>query len=278
MADAGKVRALQERARKVRLNILDLVGVGRAGHLGGSNSAADIVTALYFDQMRFDPKNPRWEGRDRLLLSKGHAALCQYAALCELGVLEHDELSTIKTLGSRLQGHPDMRYCPGIEANTGSLGQGLSIALGMALGLRLDGGDQRVYCIMGDGELNEGQIWEAAMAAAHHKASRLIGIVDRNRVQATSTTCEVMDSGDVAAKFEAFGWRVLRIDGHDMNAIVDALTIAAQPDEAGRPTAIVAETIKGKGADFAEGKAAFHNGALTEEQFASARAQLEGRA
>lgn len=272
MKDKNLSEALEKKAKQVRLNILELVGVGRAGHLGGSNSAADIITALYFHKIRYHADDPRWEGRDRVLLSKGHAALCQYAALCELGVIPREWLPTVKSLGSKLQGHPDMTKCPGIEANTGSLGQGLSIALGMALGLRIDGGDQKVYCIMGDGELGEGQIWEAAMAASAYKLDNLVGIVDRNRVQATAPVAEVLDSGDIGAKFAAFGWQVIEIDGHNMDEIVDALDKADTVK--GRPTAIIANTVKGKGVDFAEGKASFHNGTLTQEQYDNAHAQI----
>lgn len=264
--------ALKERAKAVRLNVLELVGVGKAGHLGGSCSAADLVAALYFGKMQYRPEDPAWPGRDRLVLSKGHAALCQYAALCELGVLERALLPTAKALGSALQGHPDMTKCPGIEANTGSLGQGLSISLGLALGLRLDGGAQRVYCILGDGELEEGQVWEAAMAAAHYRADNLTAIVDRNGVQATDAVDAIMDVGDVSAKFKAFGWNALDIDGHCMEAILAALDAAKS--EKGRPTVIVAHTVKGKGVAFAEGKAAYHNGTLDEEQYAAARASV----
>lgn len=273
MRDAGEIRALNEMARRVRLNILELVGVGRAGHLGGSNSAADIVTALYFGKMRYDAQNLFWPLRDRLLLSKGHAALCQYAALCEMGVVPREALPTVKSLGSILQGHPDMTRCPGIEANTGSLGQGLSVALGIALGLRLDGTDSKVYCMLGDGELAEGQVWEAMMAAASYRARNLIGIVDANGVQATDAVCRVLDQGELGAKFRAFGWRVIEIDGHDMAQILGALDAADEPSDG--PTMILAHTVKGKGVDFAEGKAAFHNGSLTQEQFDSAREQIE---
>lgn len=259
-------------ARQVRRNIVELVGVQRAGHLGGSCSSADIITALYFYKARYDTGNPNWEDRDRILFSKGHAALCQYAALGELGVIDKCEFSKVKSLGSMLQGHPDMTRCPGIEANTGSLGQGLSIAFGMALGLRLDKRPSRVYCIIGDGEVAEGQIWEAAMAAASFGVDNLVAIVDKDRVQATDTVKNVLDSGDIAAKFRAFGWETVEIDGHDMDSIVGALN---QADAVrGKPFAIVADTVKGKGVLFAEGKAAFHNGTLSQEQYDQAMACL----
>lgn len=273
-ADAAAIARLEAHARQVRLNILEMVGVGRAGHLGGSCSAADILTALYFYKMRYDPKDPRWPMRDRFLLSKGHGALAQYAVLCELGVIPKEVLPTAKDLGSILQGHPDATKCPGIEANTGSLGQGLSVALGMALGFRVDGTDQQVYCLVGDGEAAEGQIWEAAMAAASYKVSNLTCILDHNGVQATDRVEKVLDSGDLGEKFRCFGWHVLPVNGHDMGALTRALDAA----EAWRdgPVLILAETVKGKGIDFAEGQAAFHNGTLTQEQYDSARAQILG--
>lgn len=273
MIEKQTVSQLIQTAKQVRRNIIELVGVGRAGHLGGSCSAADVITALYFHSAKYDPKNTKWPDRDRILLSKGHAALCQYAALGELGVIDKSEFSKVKSLGAMLQGHPDMTKCPGIEANTGSLGQGLSIALGMALGLRLEGKESRVFCITGDGELAEGQIWEAAMAAASFKVDNLVAIVDKNRVQATSTVKDVLDSGDIAAKFQAFGWETVEIDGHDMTAITDALDKAKSVK--GKPFALIADTIKGKGISFAEGKASYHNGVLTQELFDQAMAELK---
>ena len=273
MTEKQTLGKLVNTAKQVRRDIVELVGVGRAGHVGGSCSAADVITALYFNKAKFDPENPKMVDRDRILLSKGHAALCQYAALAELGVIDKSEFAKVKSLGAMLQGHPDMTKCPGIEANTGSLGQGLSIALGMALGLRLDGLSSKVYCITGDGELAEGQIWEAAMAAASYKADNLVAIVDRNRVQATSTIKDVLDSGDIADKFKAFGWETVEIDGHDMAAILKAFNQADTVK--GKPFAIIADTIKGKGVSFAEGKAAYHNGTLTQELYDQALAELQ---
>ena len=270
--DEAVIARLEEHARQVRLNILELVGVGRAGHLGGSCSAADILTALYFYKMRYDPCDPNWPMRDRFLLSKGHGALAQYAVLCELGVIPKNLLPTAKALGSVLQGHPDGTKCPGIEANTGSLGQGLSVALGMALGFRLDGTGQQVYCLVGDGEAAEGEVWEAAMAAASYKVSNLVCILDANGVQATDLVRNVLDSGDLREKFRAFGWHVISADGHDMFSITSALD-ETESWQAG-PVLIYAKTIKGKGVRFAEGKAAFHNSSLTQEQYDCARAQI----
>jgi transketolase len=250
-----------------------MIGVGRPGHLGGSSSLAEIVAVLYFHRMRIDPRNLRDPERDRFLLSKGHAVLIQYAALAELGVISHEELRRLKSLGGILQGHPDMDVTPGIEAVTGSLGQGLSIAAGMALGLRLDGRGSRVYVIMGDGELAEGQLWEAAMAAYRYRLDNLTGIVDRNRIQASGPTSEVFEIPSLEDKWKAFGWKALTVDGHDVAAVIRALETAGESK--GAPTVIIAETIKGKGISFAENNPAFHHAALTEEQHRQAVAELE---
>jgi len=274
LASADLIKSLEEKAWQLRWDIVNyLIGVGKVGHLGGSCSSADLVAALYFYKMKLNPENPKDENRDRFLLSKGHAALVQYAALAELGFFSKKELKKVKTLGAMLQGHPDMTKTPGIEANTGSLGQGLSVANGMALGLRLDRKDNKVYVIIGDGELAEGQIWEAAMAAANFKVDNLVAIVDVNRVQATGTIVERFDTNPLSPKWEAFGWHVLEIDGHNMAEIVDALDQADTIK--GKPTVILAQTVKGKGVSFAENQAAFHNGQMTEEQFAIAQQDLE---
>lgn len=268
------ITRLEEKALALRQHVVcDMIGVGKVGHLGGSCSCAEIVAALYFHKMRVSPENPADPKRDRFLLSKGHAALVQYAALAELGYFPIEELKRVKTLGAMLQGHPDMTKTPGIEANTGSLGQGLSVANGMALGLRLDGGEQKVYVIVGDGELAEGQIWEAAMAAANFKLDNLVAIVDCNRLQATGAIRDRFDLNPIPAKWAAFGWQVLEIDGHDIAAVLRAL------DEAdgikGKPTVIIASTTKGKGISFAENNAAFHNGSLTAEQYVAALSDLD---
>jgi transketolase len=268
------VHKLREKALVLREHIVkDLIGVGKVGHLGGSSSCAEIVATLYFHKMKIDPRNPAMEDRDRFLLSKGHAALVQYAALAMAGYFPTAELKKVKVLGGMLQGHPDMTSTPGVEANTGSLGQGLSVANGMALGLRLDGKKSKVYVIIGDGELEEGQIWEAAMAAARFKLDNLTAIVDRNRVQATGPIAERFDIGDVAAKWRAFGWNLIEIDGHDPAAIIAALDQADTVK--GKPTVIIANTVKGKGISFAEHNAAFHNGAMTAEQYQIAIKDLE---
>jgi transketolase len=252
-----------------------MLGVGKVGHLGGSSSMAEIAACLYFHAMRFDPQNLKNPDRDRFLLSKGHCVLIQYAALAELGVIPRAELKKVKTLEGCLQGHPDMDRTPGIEAVTGSLGMGLSLGLGLALGFRLDRRSSRVYVVMGDGELSEGQIWEAAMAAAAFKVDNLTGIVDLNRIQATGPTREILDIPDITRKWAAFGWEVVNIDGHDVGQILAALD-TAQKTKA-RPAVIVAETVKGKGFSFAENNAAFHNGALTADQYRQALSELEAR-
>ena len=263
---------LRKIAATLRGNLIEMIPPGKVGHLGGSSSIMDVVAALYFKHMKVfdDPKNPL---RDRCVFSKGHAVLAQYAAFVELGYVSHEDLHKVKTLDGTLQGHPDMDHTPGIEAVTGSLGQGLSVSLGMAFGLRVDKSESRVFCIVGDGELDEGQIWEAAMAAAAHKVDNLVAIVDRNRVQATDEIEKVLSVGDVPAKWAAFGWNVIEIDGHDMGQILDALDAAKACK--GKPTAIIANTVKGKGFPFAEGKAAYHNAALNEEEYKQALALVE---
>ena len=262
-------------AKQLRHDIVDMINFdkGRVGHLGGSCSMADIVAALYCYKMNYDPKDYKKADRDRLVFSKGHAVIVQYAALCELGVLEKEEINTLKMLGSRLQGHPESQKTPGVEANTGSLGQGLSIGLGMALGFKLDGLDSKAYVVMGDGELAEGQIWEAAMAAARFKCNNLIGIVDANGVQANGRLVDRFDQGDQVAKFKAFGWNVIELDGHNMEEICKALDAADECKD--KPTVLYAHTVKGKGVSFAEGNHKFHNGALTEEQFYQAHKDID---
>ncbi len=270
--DKELIKELEQKARKLREDVVVSIGVGVAGHIGGSNSAADLVTALYFYKMKHDPKNPRMEDRDRFLLSKGHVAILQYAALAEAGYFPVEDLKHTKEIGSYLQGHPDVQKTPGIEAGTGSLGQGLSIGLGMALGQKLNKIDRKTYVLVGDGEVAEGQIWEAAMAAAAYKADNLVALVDRNRLQANGKVKDRLDSGDIIAKLMGFGWHVIEIDGHNMEEILTAL------DEAdtvkGMPIAIVANTVKGKGVSFAENVVSYHNGMLTEETYHQALEEL----
>ncbi|MBK5243099.1 transketolase [Clostridium sp.] len=273
MISKDTVKFIQGKALQLREDIIDIIGVGKVGHLGGSCSCADIVAVLYFHKMNIDSKNPKNEDRDRFLLSKGHAALVQYAALAEAGFFPKEELQNVKSLGAMLQGHPDMTKTPGIEANTGSLGQGLSIANGMALGLRLEEKKSRVYVVIGDGEMAEGQIWEAAMTASNFKIDNIVAIVDRNRIQATGSIVDRFNTNPIVPKWEAFGWNVIVIDGHDVEQIIEALDSAEKVK--GKPTVIIAETIKGKSISFAENKAAFHNSALSMEQYETAKKELE---
>jgi len=268
-----KVAELEKIAKKLRYDIVMMIGAGKPGHLGGSCSIAEIIAVLYFHKMRHDPKNPKWPDRDRLLLSKGHAALTQYAALAECGYFPKEKLSTLKELGTILQGHPEMLRVPGIEANTGSLGQGLSISCGIALAGKVDKKDYHVYCVVGDGEIAEGQIWEASMAAAYYKLDNLTAILDKNEVQATGPIVERYDTNPHPEKWKAFGWHVIEIDGHDMSQVVGALDKAGEVK--GKPVMIVANTVKGKGVPFAEGKADFHHGIMTEEQYQTARKLFE---
>jgi len=263
-----ELHELRKIAAQLRGNLIEMIPPGKVGHLGGSSSIMDVVAALYFKHMKVfdDPKNPE---RDRCVFSKGHAVLAQYAAFAELGYVSHEDLHKVKTLDGTLQGHPDMDHTPGIEAVTGSLGQGLSVSLGMALGLRVDGSASRVYCVVGDGELDEGQIWEAAMAGAAYKADNLVAIIDHNGVQATDTTEKVLPVEQLKQKWEAFGWNAIEIDGHDFIQILDALEAAKACK--GKPTAIIANTVKGKGFPFAEGKAAYHNAAMNEEEYRMAQ-------
>jgi len=261
-------------AAKIRRSVVRIIGCdGHVGHLGGSCSSADVVAALYGVKMRLDPNDPKWSARDKFIYSKGHAAVAQYAAMAEIGYFPPEELLTTKILGSRLQGHPDRLRTPGVEAGTGSLGQGLSIANGMALAMRLNKSDSRVYCVIGDGELNEGQIWEAAMAAAHYKISNVTAIVDHNKLQAMAPCEESMTIEPVADKWRAFGWNAVEIDGHDMEDIFHGLD-AAKACEGG-PTVLVAHTVKGKGFPFAENVVAYHNAALTPELYREALEIIE---
>lgn len=257
------LRKVRAKAIDIRADIIEMIPHGKVGHLGGSCSIADVAAALYFEHMKVyeDPKDPR---RDRCIFSKGHAVLAQYACLAELKYFDRSELAKVKTIGGILQGHPDMDLTPGIEAVTGSLGQGLSIALGTSLGLKLDGSDSRVYVIIGDGEQAEGQIWEAAMAASAYKADNLCAILDYNKLQATDATDRILPIGNLKEKWGSFGWHVIDIDGHDADAILAALDEAKETK--GAPTMIIARTVKGKGFPFAENLVKYHNGAISEQE------------
>jgi len=264
----NNIKELEEISKKIRCDILETMGIGKKSHLGGSMSAADLVTALYFYKMNHHSNNPNDPDRDRFILSKGHSVLSQYAALAESGYFSKSELKKTKTLGSILQGHPEIRT-PGIEANTGSLGQGLSIGIGMAIGAKLDRRNYKVYVILGDGEIAEGQVWEAANTAAFYKLDNLVAIVDHNKLQAVGFLKERYDLGDIRGKFAAFGWKTFEIDGHNMQEILHALD--AVDEIKGAPSVIIAHTIKGKGVSFAENNAAFHNAPLTKEQLEKAK-------
>jgi transketolase len=262
--DREKIAFLEEKARNLRVSIVKTLHKSQSGHTGGSLSAIDMVTALYFHAMRHDPENPRWEERDRFVLSKGHAAPAQYVALAEAGYFPKEDLMMLRRLGSHLQGHPDSKGTPGVEVCTGSLGQGLSMANGMAMGLRLDGRKSRVYVLMGDGELQEGQIWEAAMSAAHYRLDNLCAMVDANALQIDGEVEKVMNVAPIGDKFRAFGWHVIEIDGHDMAAIAGALESAGKTR--GKPTVIVASTVKGKGVPRFEHKASYHGVAPNDDE------------
>lgn len=275
--------AAKEKACDIRTDIIEMLHEAGSGHPGGSLSCTDIMTALYFGGvLDHDPENPSKEDRDRFIMAKGHAAPALYATLAEAGYLPVEELKTLRKIGSRLQGHPDSNLCPGVEVSTGSLGQGLSIAAGLAAGLRLKGLSSRVFALMGDGECEEGQVWEAATFAAHQKLGNLIGIVDLNGLQIDGKVDDVCASGTLAGKFEAFGWEVHEVDGHDVDALVTLLADLKASDDS-RPKAVIAHTVKGKGVSFMEDQAGWHGKAPNDEEtqralaeIASARAELNG--
>ncbi|MGR6837074.1 transketolase [Syntrophomonas erecta] len=266
------IENLQEKARSIRRDIIEMLGQAGSGHTGGSLSAADIVACLYFAEMNIDPKRPDWEDRDRFILSKGHAAPVLYAALAEKGYFPREQLMTLRRLGSPLQGHPDMRKLPGVEASTGSLGQGISWAVGMALGGRMDNKAYRVYALLGDGEIEEGMVWEAVMAAAHYRLDNLAIFVDNNGLQIDGRIDDVLSPRPVTDKFKAFGCEVVEIDGHNLNEIMQALDHARNTK--GKPTAIIARTIKGKGCSFMENKAEWHGTAPKADEVKRALAEI----
>ncbi|MFZ5652600.1 MAG: transketolase [Bacillota bacterium] len=267
-----ELEMLRQRANDIRKDIVGMLGEAGSGHPGGSLSAADMVAALYFKFMRIDPREPRRPDRDRFILSKGHAAPVLYAALAHRGYFPREELSTLRKLGSRLQGHPDMKKLPGVEMSTGSLGQGLSVANGIALAGKIDGMDYRVYVLLGDGETQEGQVWEAAMAAAHYRLDNVTAFLDHNGLQIDGPVTEVLSPEPLADKWRAFGWDVQVIDGHDMAQILDAVEKAAAVK--GKPQMIVAETVKGKGVSFMENQAGWHGVAPKPEETQRALEEL----
>ncbi|MCL6473025.1 MAG: transketolase [Firmicutes bacterium] len=267
------VEFLEAKARTLRWDIIKMVGLARSGHPGGSLSAADVVAALYFHEMRHKPDDKDWPDRDRFVLSKGHAAPVLYAALAESGYFPKEDLWTLRKIDSHLQGHPDMRKTPGVEISTGSLGMGFSTAVGMALGLRLDGKDSRVYVLIGDGESQEGIIWEASMFAAQHRLDNLVAILDYNNMQIDGLVSEIVDIQPAASKWSAFGWHTIEINGHDMSEILEAFEEARSVK--GKPTIIIANTIKGKCVSFMERVVDFHGKAPTNEEVDKALAEIE---
>lgn len=269
------IAGLKEKAQELRLLVLDMLCEAKSGHPGGSLSMAEIITALYFHELKLDPKRPLWEDRDRFVLSKGHGVPAVYAAMAMSGFFPKEELRTLRKTGARLQGHPDRARLPGIEASTGSLGQGLSVAQGMALGLKLAGkNDARVFCVLGDGESQEGQVWEAAMSIPKFKLGNLTAILDYNKGQIDGPVKDVMDIEPIVDKWRAFNWDVTEIDGHDFGQLLPAL--AASKKGGDKPRMIVAHTVKGKGVSFMEGKIEWHGVAPTAEQRDKAMTEVKG--
>lgn len=269
----SNIKSLEKKATELRKDIVTMICKSKSGHPGGSLSVIDILTALYYDVMNIDVANPKKEDRDRFVLSKGHAAPALYAVLADKGYINKELLGTLRQFGSPLQGHPDMKKVSGVEISTGSLGQGLSVANGMALASRLQNIPYRVYVAMGDGELQEGQVWEAAMTSAQYKLDNLTAFVDYNNLQIDGNVSDIMNVASVEDKFKAFGWHVISIDGHNFEEILKAIDEAKQTK--GKPTMIVANTVKGKGVDFMENVCGFHGVAPTEEETKRAIEQLE---
>ncbi|MGN0636179.1 MAG: transketolase [Acutalibacteraceae bacterium] len=270
--NAAEKKELQITACKVRMGIVESVFQAKSGHPGGSLSSADVMTYLYFKVMRVDAQNPDWEGRDRFVLSKGHVSPCLYSVLAQKGFFPVEELKTFRKVESRLQGHPSMHCTPGVDMSSGSLGQGISTAVGMALGAKLRKDGVRVYTLLGDGEIEEGQVWEAAMYAAAKKLDNLVAIVDNNNLQIDGTVEEVNSPYPIGEKFAAFGWNVIEIDAHDFEQIENAFQKALVPN--GKPTVIVAKSVKGKGVSFMENQVSWHGSAPNAEQYAAAMAEL----
>jgi transketolase len=270
------IAELERYATVLRIRCVQMLAVAKSGHLDSSLSAADIVTALYYRALRHDPENPGWPERDRFVLSKGHAAPILYAALAEHGYFPLEDLQGLRKIGEHLQGHPDMNRTPGVEVSTGSLGQGLSMSVGICLALRLDGlaDTTHTFTLLSDGDCQEGETWEGAMAAAHFGVANLTAIVDYNHLQTDGTTEEVMDVGDVRAKFESFGWEAIEIDGHDMTKVVESLEWSRGRE---RPAAIVCQTRKGRGVSLMEGRFGFHGKPPSPEQAEEALSELEER-
>jgi transketolase len=264
---------LDDIARRLRRDIVEMTCAAKSGHPGGSLSAVETVVMLYFDVMRHDPRRPDWPERDRFILSKGHAAPVLYAAMAEAGYLPKEQLNTLRKLGSIYQGHPDRRFIPELEASTGSLGQGLSLALGMGLAARLNGSPSRTYVMLGDGEIQEGQIWEAAMFGAYHKVDNVIAIVDYNRIQLAGWVKDILDIEPLADKWRSFGWHTLEADGHSFPALRAAFIEAAKTK--GKPTVLICHTVKGRGVSFMENNPKFHGVAPTPDEMKLALQELQ---
>ncbi len=267
------VPQLEQMSKRLRRHVINMIATASSGHPGGSLSAADIVTALYFKILKHDPHNPQWEERDRFILSKGHAAPILYAALAECGYFPIEELATFRKLGSRLQGHTDRTFTPGVEMSAGSLGMGLSCAIGFALCARLDSRKYKTYVLLGDGECDEGQVWEAALSASQFKLDNLVAIVDYNQIQLSGRTQDIMCLDPFAKKWQAFGWHTVEIDGHDFDQIISALQEVKAIK--GKPSVIIARTIKGKGVSFMENNVAFHGKPPSPEETDKALKELE---
>ena len=265
---------LREKAKELRKMLLTMIYKAQSGHPGGSLSATDIVASLYFHTLRVDPKNPKWEDRDRFVLSKGHVCPVLYSALIMRGIISEDTIGTLRKQGSILQGHPDMKRCPGIEISTGSLGQGISCAVGMAIAGKMDEKEYRVYTLLGDGECDEGQVWEAAQAANKYQLDNLTVIIDNNGLQNDGFAKDIMPTLDLRAKFEAFGFQAVRIDGHNVDEITAALDFM-KTQKNGKPKCIVCNTVKGKGVSFMENVAIWHGLAPNDEQYAQAMEDVE---
>ena len=267
-------KGLKEIARNIRKDIVSMIHTSKSGHPGGSLSAVEILTALYFDEMNIDSNNCKMEDRDRFVLSKGHAAPVLYATLAQKGYFDREELKGLRKINRMLQGHPDMKGIPGVEMSTGSLGQGFSVACGMAMSSKLDNAPWRVYALLGDGEVQEGIVWEAAMSAAHYKLDNMVAFLDYNGLQIDGKTEDVMNIGPIVDKFKAFGWNVIEIDGHDFDQIFAALDMAKET--VGKPTMIVAKTVKGKGISYMENKAGWHGNAPSDSDLEQALIELGG--
>ena len=272
MQKIRNVAALEALSKSMRRQVIEMITAAKSGHPGGSLSAVEILVTLFFDVMRHDPANPQWSARDHFILSKGHACPILYAVMAECGYCPKDQLNTLRKLGSIYQGHPDVRFLPSLDASTGSLGQGLSVAIGMGIAAKLDQRPSRTYVVLGDGESQEGQIWEAAMFAAHHKLDNVVCIVDYNKIQLDGFVKDILDLEPLAEKWRSFGWHAIELDGHNISALQAAFAEAATVK--GQPTVLIANTIKGKGVSFMENNPKFHGMAPTLDEETRALAEL----